>query len=176
MKAEVKAAHEGSLVHNLNSNNFLFSGGADLVSVHQESYLTQKIAVIFARASSCCLVYIILSSKHDYALQLVRIWDPESLASIRQPMQLHAAGARSLYALTSSSMPSPAETIVNSTIWLVSGDAHGYSKHEPTQFDCADQAYCLASENHLEHYIRSTENHHNNLGTKKRKNHRITYH
>nr|XP_024373457.1 myosin heavy chain kinase A-like isoform X1 [Physcomitrium patens]PNR54901.1 hypothetical protein PHYPA_005794 [Physcomitrium patens] len=87
MKAEVKAAHEGSLVHALTAtSNFLFSGGAD---------------------------------------QLVRIWDPESLASIGEPARLHAAGVRSLSAATSSSMPSSTETMVNSTIWLVSGDAQG---------------------------------------------------
>lgn len=49
----------------------------------------------------------------------------------------------------------------------------GYNKHELMQYDCADRAYYLASKHNLEHYIRNIESHRNNLGTRKRENHRI---
>lgn len=66
---------------------------------------------------------------HDGALQFVRVWDPATLTPIGHPVQAHAKGVRSLAATTSASM-SPFETecqlhSLNSTVWVVSGDAHG---------------------------------------------------
>lgn len=72
----------------------------------------------------------------DGALQFVRVWDAETLAPVGEPVQAHATGVRSLAAkLTSSSSilssVSPLEEngsqlhSLDSTVWLVSGDAQG---------------------------------------------------
>ncbi|KAG0621130.1 hypothetical protein M758_4G271600 [Ceratodon purpureus] len=125
-------AHKGRIISLVLHHGVVITAGHDgHIRVWCKSTLQMKAEAVAAHEGSklhslASTSAFLFSGGAD---KFVRVWDPATLTPIGHPVQAHAKGVRSLAATTSASM-SLFETecqlhSLNSTVWVVSGDAHG---------------------------------------------------